>query len=68
MQKLVTIYLDDSAYSGWSSKPHGKIERHLEDDLINGWSIVSVCGMGGKTSPGGAAGWFAVVLEKGAAE
>jgi hypothetical protein len=67
MQKLVTIYLDSHAYMGdkWikgsHADRHGHVEDHLQDDLNDGWRIVSVYGIGGAVN---ARGWFAVVMEK----
>ncbi len=70
MQKLVTIYLDSHAYMGdkWMkgthSDRHGVAEEHLQEDLQNGWKVVSLCGFGGATEGINARGWIAVALEK----
>jgi hypothetical protein len=61
VQKLVTICLIAHG------SDHGKIEEHLTADLNAGWRIVSITGLGGGGSGGGApfgAGWVAVVLER----
>jgi hypothetical protein len=69
MQKLVTIYLDTHAYMGdkWvkgsHADKHGVAEEHLQDDLKEGWRIVSLFGIGGADGMD-ARGWLAVVLEK----
>lgn len=69
MQKLVTIYLDNSIYmeGKWiqitGPKQHGIIEEHLTSDLEAGWKIVSVTGFGGAENPF-VRGWLAVVLQK----
>ncbi len=68
MQKLVTIYLDNAAYgkpkvSGCYADKHALVEEHLQEYLDNGWEILSLCGLGGATSPC-CQGWFAVALKK----
>ncbi len=69
MQKLLTIYLDNMAYMGdkWvktsHADKHGFVEEFLQDDLKDGWKVVSLFGMGGAEGMN-ARGWFAVVLEK----
>jgi hypothetical protein len=69
VQKLVTIYLDNSAYMGdkWikgsHADKHGFVEEHLQDDLKEGWRIASLFGFGGAEGMS-ARGWLAVVLEK----
>ena len=69
MQKLVTIYLDNSAYGkgkmlvGYGDK-QGLVEEHLEQYIAEGWVISSIHGFGG----GGGLnvrGWVTVLLEKG---
>jgi hypothetical protein len=70
MQKLVTIYLDNSAYAkgkmivGSFADKHGLIEEHLQTYLNEGWRIGSICGFGGNSDSITARGWLAVVLEK----
>ena len=55
MQKLVTIYLDNSAYAadkflvGSYADKHGVVEEHLQNFLVEGWSIKSVSGFGGNS-------------------
>jgi hypothetical protein len=69
MQKLVTIYLDNQAYSKgkWLqltfADKHGLVEEHLLDQLADGWQIVSITGFGGVESVT-TRGWLAVLLEK----
>jgi hypothetical protein len=70
MQKLVTIYLDNSGYKagkmlvGSYGDLHGQIEEHLRDLLKDGWAIQSVAGFGGSADGITVRGWFAVVLSK----
>ncbi len=70
MQKLVTIYLDNSAYGkgkvlvGSYADKHGSVEEHLQSSLEDGWRVVSISGFGGNSDSITARGWFAVVLEK----
>ena len=69
-QKLVTIYLENSAYGkgkmlvGSYADKHGLVEEHLQPYLDDGWRIVSISGFGGNADAIAARGWFAVVLEK----
>lgn len=69
-QKLVTIYLDNMAYTkgkilvGSFAEKHGLVEEHLQSYLDEGWRIASVSGLGGSADGVAARGWFAVVLEK----
>jgi hypothetical protein len=69
LQKLVTVYLDGHAYMDdkWvkatHADKHGFVEEHLQDDLSDGWKIVSLFGFG-SASGMDARGWLAVVLEK----
>jgi hypothetical protein len=69
-QKLVTIYLDNSAYAkgkmlvGSFADKHGLVEEHLQSYLDEGWRITSISGFGGHSDALTARGWFAVVLEK----
>ena len=69
-QKLVTIYLDNSAYgkakvlvASYADK-HDLVEEHLQTYLDDGWRIGSISGFGGNSDSITARGWFAVVLEK----
>jgi hypothetical protein len=70
MQKLVTIYLDNSAYK--IQKPtfsaygpmHARVEEHLQEYLKDGWTIQSVTGFGGNDQGINVRGWLAVVLSK----
>lgn len=70
MQKLVTIYLDNSAYAkgkmlvGSFGEKHGFVEEHLRAELADGWRIASVAGFGGNSDSLSVRGWLAVVLEK----
>jgi hypothetical protein len=70
MQKLVTIYLENSAYSkgkmlvaSYADK-HGLVEEHLRDDLADGWRVTSLSALGGNSDSIVVRGWLAVVLEK----
>lgn len=68
-QKLVTLYLDNTAYAqgrglvGTFADKHGVIEEHLENYLQQGWRIVEIHGFGGSSDALAVRGWFAVVLE-----
>ena len=68
MQKLVTVYLDNTAY-GKPKDPmiyadkHGFVEEHLQDYLTDGWNVRSLFGLGG-TDGYCSRGWVTVVLEK----
>ena len=68
MQKLVTVYLDNTAYgkpklpNSYADK-HGFVEEHLQEYLIEGWRVRSLFGLGGADSVC-ARGWVAVVLER----
>ena len=70
VQKLVTIYLDNSAYSqgkmivGSYADKHGMVEEHLRDELKDGWTIKAVHGFGGNSDGLIVRGWAVVVLEK----
>jgi len=70
MQKLVTIYLDNSAYGrgkmvvGSYAEKHGFIEEHLREFLADGWAITHVHGFGGNSEGLVVRGWVTVVLEK----
>lgn len=70
MQKLVTIYLDNSAYGRGRTlvasfaDQHGLVEEHLRDELKDGWKIKAIHGFGGNSEGLSARGWVVVVLEK----
>jgi len=70
MQKLVTIYLENSAYAkgkvlvGSYADKHGLVEEHLQSYFAEGWRVVSLTGFGGNAEVVSARGWLAVVLEK----
>ena len=70
MQKLVTIYLDNGAYSQGKmlvtgyDEMHGAVEEHLANYLSDGWSIKSLAGLGGHSDGLSVRGWVAVVLER----
>jgi lysophospholipase L1-like esterase len=69
MQKLVTIYLDNTAYgkpkvSGCYKEKHGLVEEYLQEYLTDGWQVRSLFGLGGSNGLC-CQGWFAVVFEKG---
>jgi len=70
MQKLVTIYLDNSAYAkgkmlvGTFADKHGLVEEHLQSYLADGWRVSSMSGFGGSNDGMTVRGWFAVLLGK----
>ncbi len=68
-QKLVTIYLDNTAYGkaktfvgGYADK-HGLIEEHLKDLLSEGWRVAQIHGFGGSAEGLCVRGWITVLLE-----
>jgi hypothetical protein len=70
MQKLVTIYLENSAYTkgkmlvaSYADK-HGLVEEYLRAELTDGWRITSLSALGGHSDSITVRGWLAVVLEK----
>ncbi len=69
-QKLVTVYLDNSAYAkgkvlvGSFADKHGLVEEHLTDLLAAGWRVVGIHGFGGSGESITARGWITVLLEK----
>jgi hypothetical protein len=70
MQKLVTIYLDNSAYGqgkmlvGSYADKHGLVEEHLRPELDAGWAFKAVHGFGGNDDGLCVRGWVVVLLEK----
>ena len=70
MQKLVTIYLENTVYAkdkmlvGSFADKHGLVEEHLKEYLESGWEVNYVSGFGGSAEMVAVRGWFAVVLEK----
>ncbi len=70
MQKLVTVYLDNSAYGHGRTfitnfaDQHGLVEEHLRDDLKDGWRIKAIHGFGGNSEGLSVRGWVVVLLEK----
>lgn len=68
-QKLVTIYVDNTAYAGGKvlvgsfADKHGVVEEHLDTYLQQGWRIAAIHGFGGNSDALAVRGWFAVVLE-----
>ena len=68
MQKLVTVYLDNTAYGkpkviGCYAEKHGFVEEHLQEYLTEGWHVRSLFGPAGSSNDG-RQGWVTVVLEK----
>jgi hypothetical protein len=69
-QKLVTIYLDNTAYAKGKllvasfADKHGLVEEHLTDLLNTGWKIASIHGFGGSSESLAVRGWLTVLLEK----
>jgi hypothetical protein len=69
-EKLVTVYLDNSAYAqgkmlvGSFGDKHGLVEEHLREYLQQGWRIKTIAGFGGNSDGLSVRGWMAVVLER----
>jgi hypothetical protein len=69
VQKLVTIYLDNSAYGQGKmivatyADRHGFVEEHLKAELAHGWTVKTLHGFGGNDGLV-VRGWIVVVLEK----
>ena len=69
-QKLVTVYLDNTAYAkgkmivGSFADKHGLVEEHLTPYLNEGWRIVQVQVCGGGSDALAVRGWLAVLLEQ----
>jgi hypothetical protein len=69
MQKLLTIYVDNSAYGkgkmlvGSYADKHGLVEEHLDDYLRDGWTVKAIHGFGGNDGLT-VRGWVVVLLEK----
>lgn len=70
MQRLITIYLENTAYSKGKmlvssfADKHGLVEEHLQDDLRDGWTVKAIHGFGGNSEILAARGWIVVLLEK----
>jgi hypothetical protein len=70
MQRLITIYLDNQAYSkgkffsGDPADKHGFVEDHLQDYLQQGWAIKAIHGFGGAAETFAVRGWIVALLEK----
>jgi len=70
LQKLVTIYLDNTAYGegkllvGSFAEKHGLVEEHLSDFLTKGWRVTAIHGFGGSAKSIAVRGWITVLLEK----
>ncbi len=68
-QKLVTIYLDNTAYAkgkllvGSFADKHGLVEEHLSDLLSKGWRVTALHGFGGSAESIAVRGWLTVSLE-----
>ena len=66
LQKLVTIYLDNTAYAKGKllvasfAEKHGLVEEHLRDLLNQGWRVVAIHGFGGSGESIAARGWITV--------
>ena len=69
-QKLVTIYLDNSAYGkgkvlvGSYADKHGLVEEHLSDLFAQGWRVATIRCFGGGSEGLSVRGWITVLLEK----
>lgn len=70
MQKLVTIYLDNTVYGqgkmlvGSYADKHGLVEEHLQAELKDGWTVKSIHGFGGNSEGLTVRGWVVALLEK----
>jgi hypothetical protein len=70
VQKLITVYLDNSSYAkgklvvGSYGEKHGLKEEYLQEELREGWTIKSIHGFGGGSESLHARGWVIVLLEK----
>jgi hypothetical protein len=70
MQKLVTIYLDNTAYAQGKflvsnyAENHGLAEEHLKDYLKDGWTVKALHGFGGNNEGLSVRGWVIALLEK----
>jgi hypothetical protein len=69
-QKLVTIYLDNSAYGkgkvlvGSYADKHGLVEEHLSNLFAQGWRVATIRCFGGGSEGLSVRGWITVLLEK----
>lgn len=69
MQKLVTIYLDSSAYADQKATQtlkdkHGLVEEHLSEYLGDGWTIKEISSFGSADTIYCTTGFAIIVLEK----
>ena len=70
-QKLLSIYLDNTAYAkgkmivGSFADKHGLIESHLEAYLEEGWRVKQISMAGGATDSLAVRCWVVVLLERG---
>ena len=70
MQKLVTVYLDNSSYGQgkWLTasyaEKHSFAEEHLREYLEDGWRVVHIQGIGGASEGLHVRGWIVVLLER----
>jgi hypothetical protein len=68
-QKLITIYLDNTAYGkgkllvGSFAEKHGLVEEHLSDFLTKGWRVAAIHGFSGSSENIQVRGWITVLLE-----
>jgi hypothetical protein len=69
-QKLVSIYMDNGAYSngkmivGSYADKHGLIEEHLSSVLAEGWRVMQIHAFGGNSETLTVRGWIVVLLER----
>jgi hypothetical protein len=69
-QKLVSIYLDNTAYAkgraivGSFADKHGLVEEHLAEFFKDGWKVMSIHGMAGGSEALAVRGWVIVLLER----
>ena len=69
MEKLLTVYLDNSAYAegklvGSFAEKHGLVEEHLQSYLSEGWKVKQLSVAAGGADVLAVRGWLTVVLEK----
>ena len=70
MQKLITVYLDNSSYDKGTllgrsgADKHGIIEECLSEYLNDGWKVVQLTSFGGTNDFGRTSGWVTVLIEK----
>lgn len=70
-QKLLTIYLENMAYTKGKTlvasfaDKHGLIEEHLAEYLNSGWKVAKLEALGAGSDSLAVRGWIVVLLERG---